>query len=153
MVATNLALGLTLASVLIASVAFVGAHNTVLRVPDFSRLGCLSAVVLVLIATAVAAYPPIDRLGTCTETCGEVIDNPPADFDKLPFDHAAGVSAMNVCTRGADSTYKKALEEAAAGGPPAVREDPAEVKTRCRAWAMEQCSRACFEGEPEPIKK
>jgi hypothetical protein len=151
MVATNLALGLTLASVLIAAVAFVGAHNTPLRVPDMSRAGCLTSVLLLVVAIVVASTPPLSRLGTCQEVCRAVIEDPPANTDLLPPEQAEGVAAFNLCVRGSKANYVKALEEQAKGGPPAVEEDPEAMKARCVAWALERCSRRCFDGEEAAV--
>jgi hypothetical protein len=143
MVVGNVALSLFGLSLLVAFVTFLGAHNTILRIPNFAKPGCLTSIVLLLAAGGAAVYAPAMKMNDCVATCDSAMAAMSEDHGDFQVHVDPAKHAYKSCVQGA----KDAVRNAAELGVEA-NEEPAEVtEARCLDFGTELCTRSCYDDQ------
>ena len=75
----SLSFGLMGLSVLIAVLSFVSAHRSPL--PDFSKMGCSSALVVLAVGFLAGLYPPVSQYRGCASSCAAVVDGKAGTYE------------------------------------------------------------------------
>lgn len=142
----SLSFGLMGVSVLVAVVSFVSAHRGPL--PDFSKLGCSSALALLFIGFMAGLYPPVSQYRGCSAACDAVAGGQSSSFE-ADVDYAKVQREMEEdCIKGAKAADRKSKQIADKEGDPSLYEpvDIEAAKVRCKAISIETCTSACYTG-------
>jgi hypothetical protein len=142
--AESLAMVLVMVAVLISFVSFIGAHNTPLSLPDFSRFGCLTSVGLIVAALVISSYEPISELNACASECDAAVGGDGAVRDELAVLVTESNATFQSCLKGAKEAEKRREKE---GGIKVDDESSEETEARCRAHAVTLCTRGCVAPE------
>jgi len=145
----NLSFVLLGLSVVAGILTFLGAHNSPARLPNIAKMGCLSAVGLMVAGFGMGMYDPVSRFYTCSSDCAAAMEDMEGEHGDLDVYVAPGRMDYKACHKGAmqsDAKAKKAADEA---GDPSLFEpvDPAVIEARCMAQANDRCTVACFGAE------
>ncbi|MGB0640981.1 MAG: hypothetical protein ACPGTU_16705 [Myxococcota bacterium] len=58
---------------IVALLAFIGAHNSPVPMPNISKAGCITAVALLVIGFSLGMYTPVKKFNDCANTCDDVL--------------------------------------------------------------------------------
>jgi hypothetical protein len=58
---------------IIAVLAFIGAHNSPVPMPNISKAGCIASVSLLAIGFCLGMYSPVKKFNDCASTCDDVL--------------------------------------------------------------------------------
>jgi|GEM_PF-2026243 len=145
----SLSFGLMGLSVLVAALSFVSAHRGPL--PDFSKMGCTSALGLLVVGFLAGLYPPVSQYRGCSSACETVAGGGSAsfvsnvDYDKVYKDSYKG------CIKGAKDADRKSKQIADKEGDPSLYTpiDMKATEARCKAIAQDRCTSTCYTGDVE----
>ncbi len=145
----RLSFGLMGLSVLVAAISFVSAHRG--PWPDFSKLGCSSAIVILLVGFLMGLYPPVSQYRGCSSSCSAVM-NGKSGTQQSDVDYASVYNdTVASCIKGAKDADRKSKQIADTEGDPSlyVPIDLDAAKERCKAIAQETCTSACYTNDIE----
>ena len=58
---------------IVALLAFIGAHNSPVPMPNISKAGCITAVTLLVVGFCLGMYSPVKKFNDCANTCDSVL--------------------------------------------------------------------------------
>ena len=102
----SLSFGLMGLSVVVAVVSFVSAHRSPL--PDFSKMGCGSALVLLLVGFLAGLYPPVSQYQGCSSSCDAVMGGGAGTYESEIDYTKVYNDSYKSCIKGAKQADRKA---------------------------------------------
>ena len=145
----SLSFGLMGLSVLVAAMSFVSAHRGPL--PDFSKVGCSSAFVLLFVGFAAGLYPPVSQYRGCSTSCVAIVEGGAGTFESEVDYTKVYNNSYKTCIKGAKEADRKSKKIADAEGDPSlyVPVDMKAARNRCKAVSQERCTSACYTNDVE----
>ena len=137
--------GLLGLSVLVAAASYLGAHRSPL--PDFSKIGCLTAVGIGMLGFGVGLAQPVTQYRSCASECGEAMEKGlEGNFGEYEKFVKTSRSSLAGCIKGAKQADRKAKAAADEAGDPSLHTPlvMADVQKRCQAIAVGQCTDHCY---------
>ena len=145
----SLSFGLMGLSVVVAVASFVSAHRGPL--PDFSKMGCSSALGLLLVGFLAGLYPPVSQYRGCSAACDAVAAGKSASFEAEVDYKKIQAEMEKSCIKGAKDADRKSKQIADKEADPSLYEpiDMEAAKERCRTISIDRCTSACYTGDKE----
>ena len=145
----SLSFGLMGLSVLIAVLSFVSAHRSPL--PDFSKMGCSSALGVLAVGFLVGLYPPVSQYRGCSTSCAAVVDGKAGTYESEIDYTKVYNDSYKTCIKGAKQADRKSKKIADAEGDPSlyVPIDMKAARTRCKAVSQDRCTSSCYTNDVE----
>jgi len=145
----NLSFVLLGLSVVAGILTFLGAHNSPVRLPNMAKMGCVSAVGLMVAGFGFGMYEPVSRFNDCANQCESAMEDMEGEHGEFDVFVSPGRVDYKACHKGAmqsDAKAKKAADEA--GDPSLFKPvDPLLIEARCMSQANDRCTVACFHPE------
>ena len=145
----SLSFGLIGLSVLVAATSFVSAHRSPL--PDFSKLGCSFALLLLVGGFLLGLYPPVSQYGGCSDSCTVIMDGGEGSYPSEVDYTKVYNRTYKSCIKGAREADRKSKKNADTVGDPSLHVplDMKAARKRCKAMSQDRCTSACYTNEAE----
>ena len=145
----SLSFGLMGLSVLVAATSFVSAHRSPL--PDFSKMGCSFAILLLLGGFLLGLYPPVSQYGGCSDSCSTIMEGGEGTYESEVDYTKVYNNAYKTCIKGARDADRKSKKIADAEGDPSlyVPVDMKAARNRCKTISQGRCTSACYTNDIE----